>query len=209
MVLSARTKDWKANIIRSFQDGDYAFYHVEYDFGNNMKMAAMDVFRFQDGLVTEHWDNLLAVAKPNPSGHTQFDGFMEVTDLDKTEANKAKVKDFIETVLLNGKMDKITNYINPKKYIQHNPSVADGLDGFSNAMKYFAENDMVMEYETLHKVLGQGNFVLTLSEGKFGKKVHSAFYDLFRLEDGLIVEHWDVIATIPPKSDWKNDNGKF
>lgn len=38
---------------------------------------------------------------------------------------------------------------------------------------------------------------------------HVAYYDLFRLEDGLIVEHWDVIENIPAEDDWMNDNGKF
>ena len=76
-------------------------------------------------------------------------------------------------------------------------------------MQNFAENGLVMEYHKLHKVLGQGNYVLTLSEGVFGKGEPTAFYDLFRLEDGLIVEHWDVISTIPPQTEWKNTNGKF
>ena len=106
-------------------------------------------------------------------------------------------------------MDKVTNYINPKKYLQHNPAVADGLEGFGAAMEYFAKNNLVMEYEKLHMVIGEGNFVLAVSEGKFGKGDATAFYDLFRLENGLIVEHWDVIASIPPKSEWKNENGKF
>ncbi len=66
-----------------------------------------------------------------------------------------------------------------------------------------------MEYQKLHMVVGEGNFVLAVSEGKFGKGDPTAFYDLFRLENGLIVEHWDVITTIPPKSEWKNENGKF
>jgi len=207
LMQNAPEGGFKADVIRAFEDGDYVFTQTKYDFYG--PKAGFDVFRFEDGLIVEHWDNLLAVQKPNPSGHTQFDGATEITDLDKTEANKAKVKEFIETILLKGEMDKVANYINPKSYVQHNPSVADGLDGFGAAMKYFAENGLVMEYDTLHKVLGQGNFVLTMSEGKFGKKVPTAFYDLFRLEDGLIVEHWDVIASIPPKSEWKNDNGKF
>ncbi|MGV6831632.1 MAG: nuclear transport factor 2 family protein [bacterium] len=203
----APPQGFKANVVRAFEDGDYVFTHTEYDFFG--PKAAFDVFRFENGLIVEHWDNLIETQAPNPSGHTQFDGATALTDLDKTEANKNKIKDFIETILFKGEMDKITNYINPAKYIQHNPAVADGLEGFGAAMKYFAENNLVMEYDKLHMVLGQGNFVLSLSEGKFGQNEHSAFYDLFRLEDGLIVEHWDVIATIPPKSDWKNDNGKF
>ena len=66
-----------------------------------------------------------------------------------------------------------------------------------------------MEYEKNHMILGEGNFVLAVSEGKFGKGEQTSFYDLFRLADGQIVEHWDVIETIAPESEWKNSNGKF
>lgn len=70
---------------------------------------------------------------------------------------------------------------------------------------------MVMIYDQTHKILGEGNFVLAMSEGQFGPAPgeHVAYYDLFRLADGKIVEHWDVIQAIPPKEDWKNQNGKF
>lgn len=203
----APPQGFKANVIRAFEDGDYVFTHTEYDFFG--PKAGFDVFRFEDGKIVEHWDNLLEVQKPNPSGRTQFDGATELKDLDKTEANKKTAKEFIEKVLLNHEMDKVATYINPTNYVQHNPAVADGLDGFGAAMKYFAENGLVMEYTKLHKVLGQGNFVLTMSEGKFGKGDLTAFYDLFRLENGQIVEHWDVIAPIPAESEWKNTNGKF
>ncbi len=203
----APPQGFKAKVVRAFEDGDYVFTHTEYDFFG--PKAGFDVFRFENGKIVEHWDNLLEIQKPNPSGRTQFDGSTELTDLDKTEANKNTVKDFIEKVLLGHEMDKLTTYINPQNYLQHNPAVADGLDGFGAAMKYFAEHGLVMEYTKLHKVLGQGNFVLTMSEGKFGKGEHTAFYDLFRLEDGQIVEHWDVISPIEPKTERKNENGKF
>jgi len=38
---------------------------------------------------------------------------------------------------------------------------------------------------------------------------HTAFYDLFRVQDGKIAEHWDVLEAIIPKEQWKNQNGKF
>ena len=110
---------------------------------------------------------------------------------------------------MNGKVDKLTDYINPNKYLQHNSGIADGLDGLGAALKYFAENGLVLEYDKVHKVIGEGNFVLSMSEGKFGKGEHVAYYDLFRIENGLIVEHWDIIQPIPSKSEWKNENGKF
>jgi len=57
-------------------------------------------------------------------------------------------------------------------------------------------------------VLGQGNFVLVMSGIKYEGK-DAAVYDLFRVEAGKIVEHWDVLELVPPKSAWKNTNGKF
>ncbi|MEM9143065.1 MAG: nuclear transport factor 2 family protein [Bacteroidota bacterium] len=200
---------FKANVIRAFEDGDYVFTHTEYDFFG--PKAAFDVFRFENGKIVEHWDNLAELTPPNPSGRTQLDGATEITDKQKTESNKKLVGQFVEEVLLHGNMDHLTTLVNPSKYLQHNSAVADGLDGLGAALEYFAKNDMVMVYNKVHKVLGEGNFVLTLSEGKFGKAPgeHVAFYDLFRLENDQIVEHWDVIETIPEKTSWKNNNGKF
>ena len=207
LMQNAPPQGFSAKVHRAFADGDYVVAHTEYDFYG--PKAGFDVFRFEDGLIVEHWDNLTDITPPNPSGHTQFDGPTYIVDLEKTEDNKKVVEGFINNVLLGGQMDQITSYINPVNYVQHNSSVADGLDGFGAAMKYFADNGLVMKYDTLHKVLGQGSFVLSMSEGKFGKGDHVAYYDLFRLEDDLIVEHWDVIAPIPAKSAWKNENGKF
>ena len=176
---------FKAKVVRAFEDKEYVFTHTEYDFFG--PKIGFDVFRFEQGKIVEHWDNLIDVQPANPSGHTQTDGETSLTDLDKTASNKALVRNFVEEVLLNHQMDKVTSYINPEKYIQHNPAVADGLEGFGEAMKYFAENGLVMEYSKLHKVLGQGNFVLAISEGTFGKGAPTSFYDLFRLENGQIV----------------------
>ncbi len=207
VIKHAPPQGFKANVVRALEDGDYVITHTEYDFFG--PKAAFDVFRFEDGLIVEHWDNLTEITPPNPSGRTQLDGETTITDKDKTAANKKIVETLMNEVFLEGKMDNLASLINPTKYLQHNSAVADGLDGLGAALKYFAENGLVMEYDKVHKILGEGNFVLTMSEGKFGKGEHVAFYDLFRLENGQIVEHWDVIEPIPAESEWKNTNGKF
>ncbi|WP_104035725.1 nuclear transport factor 2 family protein [Vibrio jasicida] len=198
----------KAKVIRTIQDGEYVALHTEYDFFG--PKAGFDIFRFEDGLIVEHWDNLQDVAKPNPSGHTQFDGATEITDVNKTDENKAIVSDFVQTILMKGDMSQISKFIGDKDsdYIQHNVAVADGLSGLGVALKQLAEAGMPMVYSKNHLIIGEGNFVLSVSEGQFMNQ-HVAFYDLFRVDNGKIVEHWDTIEAIPPKSEWKNGNGKF
>ncbi|MEZ9314407.1 nuclear transport factor 2 family protein [Vibrio lentus] len=198
----------KAQVKRSFQDGDYVVIHTEYSFFG--PKAGFDVFRFEDGLIVEHWDNLQELAKPNASGRTQFDGSTKVVDLDKTEENKQLVSGFVKDILIAGDMSKINQYIDNEDsaYLQHNPGVADGLSGLGEALGALAEAGMPMVYTANHKILGQGNFVLAINEGQFMNQ-HVAFYDLFRIDNGKIVEHWDTIEAIPERSEWKNDNGKF
>lgn len=198
---------FKAKVIRAFEDGDFVFLHTKYDFFG--PKVGFDIFRFEDGLIVEHWDNLSAITPPNPSGRTQLDGTTTITDTDKTAANKTLVSNFVNDVLVNGKGEKTTEYVSTETYLQHNSGIADGLDGLGAALKYFAENGLVLEFDKVHRVLGEGNFVLTVSEGKFGAGDHVAYYDLFRVDNGKIVEHWDIIETILPKEERKNENGKF
>jgi predicted SnoaL-like aldol condensation-catalyzing enzyme len=207
-VLKLLPKDSaKVKTVRVFQDGDIVFAHTEYDFFG--PKIGFDVFRFEDGKIVEHWDNLQETPKAkNPSGRTMTDGPAEVKDLDKTEANMNLVRAFVDDVLVNGKQDKLAGYFAGDNYLQHNPQIGDGLAGLGKALEAMAKAGVTMKYDKVHKVLGEGNFVLVMSEGKLGGK-HVAFYDLFRVEGGKIAEHWDTIEPIPEKKDWKNSNGKF
>lgn len=99
----------KVNVVRSFQDGDFVFSHTDYNFFG--PKVGFDVFRFEDGKMIEHWDNLIGKSEqPNPSGRTQLDGATEVADLDKTEANKAIVASFVDTILVNAKYDQLASF---------------------------------------------------------------------------------------------------
>lgn len=197
----------RAKTVRVFQDGDFVFAHTDYDFFG--PKIGFDIFRFEDGKIVEHWDNLQETPpKPNPSGRTMIDGPTAAKDLDKTAANKKLVASFVNDILVNGRMARLAGYYDGDKYQQHNPQIADGLSGLGAALQAMDKAGLTMKYHQVHKVLGEGDFVLVASEGEFAGKP-SAFYDLFRVENGKISEHWDTIETIPPRSEWKNTNGKF
>ena len=207
-LASAPVKTTVKNI-RSFEDGDYVFLQTAYNFAGAGEQVAFDIFRFDaDGEVAEHWDNLASLAGENPSGHTQTDGATEVTDLDKTEENRQLVRGFVEDVLMGQNPDALTSYFDGNNYIQHNTGIADGLDSLNAALAAYAEAGIEMVYDEIHMVLAQGNFVLAASEGTLGG-VPVTYYDLFRVENGKIAEHWDVIENLADEATWQNDNGKF
>ena len=196
--------------IRAFEDGDYVFLQTVYNFAGAGEQVAFDIFRFdEDGEIAEHWDNLAALAdQPNPSGHTQTDGTMELTDLDKTEENRQLVENFLYDVMQGHNPDKTADYFDGDAYIQHNTAIADGVSGLNAALTALAEQGIQMIYDETHMVLAQGNFVLAVSEGTYGG-VPTSYYDLWRVENGKIAEHWDVMETIADQSTWQNSNGKF
>jgi predicted SnoaL-like aldol condensation-catalyzing enzyme len=98
--------------------------------------------------------------------------------------------------------------ISPTTYLQHNPDGLDGLEGFNQFVQYLQANNIEMVYNNCYHILTEGNFTLVMTDGSYGGQA-VAYYDLFRVEDNMIVEHWDVVAPIPPKTEWKNANGKF
>lgn len=206
-LASAEVKTTVDNI-RIFEDGDYVFMQTVYNFAGAGDQVAFDIFRFENGLIAEHWDNLAFVAEPTPSGHTQTDGTTEITDLDKTEENRQLVKDFLYDVMQGNNLDKTPEYFDGDAYIQHNTAIADGVSGLNEALAALADAGIEMIYDEVHLVLAQGNFVLAVSEGTYGGEPTS-YYDLWRVENGKIAEHWDVMETIPDKSEWQNENGKF
>ena len=197
------------NNIRAFEDDDKVFLQTVYNFAGAGEQVAFDIFRFDDeGKIAEHWDNLAAKAEPNPSGHTQIDGYDKLEDIDKTEANRKLVKNFLVDVMQGKHPEKTPEYFEGDTYIQHNIGIADGLSGLGAALEALGKQGIAMIYDTVHQVLAQGNYVLAVSEGTFGGAATS-YYDLWRVENGKIAEHWDVMETIAGKDTWQNQNGKF
>ena len=196
------------NNIRAFEDGDKVFLQTVYNFAGAGEQVAFDVFHFNaDGKIDEHWDNLADIAAPNPSGHTQIDGTTEKKDVDREETRRI-VSGFVGDVLRGENPDKLTSYYDGDKYIQHNTAIADGLSGLGAALEAMAQQGIAMVYDKTYFVLADGDYALAMSEGSFGG-TPTTYYDLFRVENGYIAEHWDVMETLADRATWANKNGKF
>lgn len=195
----------KVNVVRAFEDGDFFFGHTEYDFAS--RKIGFEVFRFEDGQVVEHWDNIQERLGPNPSGRSMVDGPVEVREPERTEANRDLVRAFVEEVLIGRQHDQLGGYFRDGRLIQHNPQMGDGVAALRAALEG-GPGDQARWYDRYHRVLAEGDFVLAVIEGNMGGR-HCSCYDLYRVEAGKLAEHWDTVEFVPPREVWKNDNGKF
>lgn len=195
-------------IIRSWVDGQYVFVHAYQNINNGeAQWVTTDFFDTDENdKIIEHWDVIGAFVGSTPSGHTSIDGATEIKDRDKTAENKELVKNLIQDVLMeNGKPEKVDDYIS-ENYIQHNKNVEDGLEPFRRLV--MAPN-RPLYYSEIVLLVGEGNFVSTLSKAHWKDENIDQDYaqvDVFRIEDGKVVEHWDCVEPVPEVS---VNSGKF
>ena len=122
------------------------------------------------------------------------------------EANKKNVVEFYEKALNQKDFDAASRYLGPR-YTQHNPVAADGAEGLK-AFIQFLRDKFPNSHSEIKRVFADGDYVIVhvhaiREPGTRGR----AIIDIFRLENGKIVEHWDVAQDIPEKA--ANANGMF
>jgi predicted SnoaL-like aldol condensation-catalyzing enzyme len=127
-------------------------------------------------------------------------------DLKKEELNRKVVLEFYELAINRKKAEALDRYFG-NRYTQHNPMAADGPGGLKGFIGYMKEK-MPRARAKIKKVFTDGDYVILHvhfipEPGSRGQAV----VDIFKLEDGKVVEHWDVIQDIPEKA--ANKNGMF
>jgi len=127
-------------------------------------------------------------------------------DPPQLEANKKMVVEFYEAAINQKDFAAASKFLGPK-YIQHNPNAADGPEGLKAFLAFLREKFPNSKSE-IKRVFAEGDYVIlhvhaVREPGTRG----NAIVDIFRLENGKIVEHWDVIQPVPEKA--MNPNGMF
>jgi len=125
---------------------------------------------------------------------------------DQQATNKKAVVAFYEAGINRKDFAAASQYLGPR-YTQHNPNAADGPEGFKRFIEFLREKFPAAHSE-IKKVFADGDYVIlhvhaVREPGTRG----NAIVDIFKLENGKIVEHWDVIQPIPEQA--ANNNGIF
>jgi len=125
-----------------------------------------------------------------------------VTDLEK---NKQSAIAFYKTAYEGNPQAAINRYVG-KEYIQHNPLVEDGKEGF---IEYFQNMNKEYPDKSIEfvRVIGEGDLVSLHTHQTWPGDEEYVTMDFFRFEDGKIVEHWDSIQEVSKES--RNDNGMW
>lgn len=190
---------------RAVAEGEFAAVHSQYawsptfQFDGGRGSAVVDIFRFgADGRIVEHWDVAQAVPETMANGHTMFDGGGDpaaTAGAAELAANKALVARFFQAVNA-GDTSAFSTFF-PDDYIQHNPHVANGR---AAVIRLFSERGPAQT--DVKRMIAQGDLVF-VHVHYVPRKI--AGVDIYRLANGRIVEHWDVLQEIPASTASGND----
>jgi len=127
-------------------------------------------------------------------------------DAKQMEENKKTVAAFYDAALNQKDFEKASQYIGPR-YTQHNPGAADGPEGLKAFLAFLREK-FPNNHSEIKRIFADGDYVIVhvhavREPGTRG----NAIVDIFKLENGKVVEHWDVVQPIPEKA--ANENGMF
>ncbi|MEN0055417.1 MAG: nuclear transport factor 2 family protein [Mucilaginibacter sp.] len=179
-------EDAKSPIIRAIQEGDLVITHLDISFMGK-RMAVIDLFKLKDGMLAEHWDAIQTLPDQSGEAITATNGTSEIDIHVSTTESKHVVEEFYKAIV---EKKPAENFIH-EDYVEHDLSA---IQSGKNLFDYLNTNpDRSIK---LHRIIGEGNFVTVQSEFKRDGKGY-VFYEIFKVTDHQIAEHWSVEQAIP------------
>jgi predicted SnoaL-like aldol condensation-catalyzing enzyme len=201
--------------VKAFGKGDYVVLIWEHeakdpaDASKTYKYNGFDVLRIQKGKIQEHWDDamktstkVIAAAEPAPASLTAHSvGSLTPQEKKNQEIATREMKDILQY----GHLELAPEVI-AEGYIQHNPNVATGRDAFVDFFRQFAKPQPIQpDWKAKPAlILTSGDLVFFLIDrtGKDPadptKEYKYNWFDMIRVDDGKVQEHWDAARKNPP-----------
>ena len=200
----ARNPIREIEIVRILEDGPWVFCSAFQSLNNGAaKWVTMDLFYTDsDGLILEHWDTIASYTPETLSGVDMVGGKTEIDTSANATATKSLVLEYTKQVLQEGAYYKINDFI-AEDLIQHGAEIGAGRKGLAEWLTSPSSGS----YEMLFKLIGQGDLAVTYGKRHAqGKDI--AVFDVYRVDNDKIVEHWMNAEEIGPRESWGN-SGKF
>jgi predicted SnoaL-like aldol condensation-catalyzing enzyme len=123
-----------------------------------------------------------------------------------SDANKAIVLDFIDKAVNRGDFEAAARHVGAS-YTQHSPIIRDGMEGLRAHLQQLRQSFPLVRAE-VKRIFAEGDFVVAqVHARRHPDDPGLAIIDIFRLEGGKLVEHWDVRQPVP--EDIAHRNGMF
>lgn len=194
--------------IRWVVDHDIMAYHGYYTAPNplgNHPLHCVDVWRIENGKITEHWDALAPLPQEQLEKAIAGEGNGEKDVSPETRiANKATVKKFLDHVLNRGRIDQLAKWVSPD-YMYHHETEGV-LSGLSVLKDHIAKQGGRMLHDT-KLLLASGDLVM--AHGHYFGENERVVFDWFRLQNQKIVEHWSVEQPMTPLEEVANEHPHF
>lgn len=206
-----------ATFFRCFENEDYSVAHTMFGIAGLPYFVCFDIYRWNRGKIAEHWDNCQPREPSGKNKNGMTDGPKEASCAEKcekeTRQNVALIERFQREVSVGGRSAAFWDYFPRHGYIEHN----QGLAGVEDLYRRVKELESLRPEplglcQSTKFVIGHGNFVLAacvaLSDAtNVTSEPTRAVFDLFRIHERKIVEHWDVAQLIIEERN--NTNGKW
>ena len=167
--------------------------------------AIIDIFRVSDGKIAEHWDDLQAVPATTASGNDMFSSLVPVGN-STTQQSEAVVLSYFNSLMRNKNLSAVDCFVSPS-LVQHDPALPDGSAAVKAAYAAdFLANPQLTVSSLM--VVADGDLVtLRYHLQNNPQDLGEAVTEIFRVDNGKIVEHWSVEQAVPATS--ANDNTMF
>lgn len=200
--------EMKHEAVRILADGDLVAIHGRFQGLDEQPLVGFDIYRVDNGKIVEHWDGLVSEASPNVSGRTQLDGETQIFPSENNEENREIVTSFFKKTLIGGDYNGFKDYAQGNHFLQHSPDIGDGIEAVIDFLNKIRNEGQGLVYSKIHHTIADGQFVLTHSEGSISGSRH-AYFELWRVENGKIVELWDAIPAVPEDEHAVHSYGVF
>lgn len=207
LVASCPNMDYKVSRVLGDDSGLVAL-HGRFVGLDEHPLVGFDIYRVENGKIIEHWDGLVPEAPKNISDRSQLDGPTEVDTKADSEENRQLVKIFFAETLISGDYNGFKRFSDGHTFYQHSPDIGDGVEPVIQFLEQLKAEGSALHYDKIHRTVADGQFVLTHSEGSIAGARH-AYFELWRVENGKIIELWDAIPAVPSDEEAVHNYGIF